>query len=476
MTEPQQLNRALTFGGAAAISTGLAFAALNFLSLAQILRDVDARLSWLPVLLGGLLILGARALFAELNGMYPSAAGIRLWLSRAMNPRVALIITLTYTSAIALVVAADAFIIGEAIAFTFHNGRLVAIGYVAILLGMATWLNLRGIRLAGAAEQIVTGLAVVLTVLVGVIAIAHPGTAHTSPPVATTTGSLIQAVIFGVFVYAGFEWVTANAEEVVRPSIIPRAMLVAVGVLGVSQALFAVAMGATLEGEQLGSAYPQLLVAQHAIGEAGVLLMLAVTALTAVNTFNAGFATLSRFMYAAAREGKLPTLLTRLNSRAVPHVPVWLLGVGSLALAVIVAFTGSFAVMVSVGAALEATIYAAAGYVVWRLRRSEPAHARPFRLRGGAWPALALMATFGLLALVASVSVGPRVTPVPLAIIVGFTAIVTIYVYGYVPRMERRAAAELAARRAQRAATRATRARPTAVTTSPTSPTVPTKD
>ena len=55
--------------------------------------------------------------------MRPTAAGIRLWMSQAMNDRFALIITLTYMTAIVLVIAADAFIIGEAIAYAFSNGH-----------------------------------------------------------------------------------------------------------------------------------------------------------------------------------------------------------------------------------------------------------------------------------------------------------------------------------------------------------------
>ena len=43
-----------------------------------------------------------------------------------MNDRVALIITLTCVSAIVLVIGANAHIVGEAIARTFHNGHLVA--------------------------------------------------------------------------------------------------------------------------------------------------------------------------------------------------------------------------------------------------------------------------------------------------------------------------------------------------------------
>ncbi|WP_034260955.1 APC family permease [Actinospica robiniae] len=449
------LRRALSFTGASAISTGLAFAAINFLGLGQLLTHVSGPMSWLAIVAGGLILLAVRSVFAELNGMHPTAAGIRLWLARAMPDKAALTITLTYMVAIVLVIAADAYIIGEALAYAFGNGRLIAVGYVAALLGLATWLNLRGIKLAGAAERIVTTVVVLATLVIGIIAIAHPGhPAHHAALGAGSSSSPIQALVLGIFVYTGFEWVTTNAEEVTEPRIIPRAMLVAVLVLAVSQSVFAVAMGATLDGASLGTAYPQLLVAQQALGHAGMLVMLVVTALTAVNTFNGGFVTLSRFMYAVAREGKLPRPLTRLNARAVPVVPVWLLGGACLVLAAVVAATGSFAALVSLAAALEMGIYAAAGYCVWRLRRREPEAARPYRLRGGVPLAAVLTVVFALLALLASVSVGPEISAVPLALLLGCAGLVAIYVWTCVPRLERREAEELAARRAARAAAR----------------------
>ena len=454
--QQQTLNRALSFGGASAISTGLAFAAINFLGIAQLLGYVRGPLALVAVLAGGLVILVVRALFSELNGMYPTAAGIRLWMSRAMNDRLALIITLTYMTAIVLVIAADAFIIGEAIAYAFGNGRIIAILYVAALLTLATWLNLRGIRLVGAAEKIITTVVVTLTIAVGVVALFRHGIAtHVGEGV---SGSPVSALILGIFLYTGFEWVTTNSEEVVKPKIIPKAMLVAIIALGASQALFAVAMGLTLDHAQLGTAYPQLLVAQTALGHAGMLLMLAVTGLTAVNTFNGGFVTMSRFMYAVAREGKLPRHLTRLNDRAVPVVPVLILGITSLVVAVAVAASGTWAMMVSVCAALEMMIYGAAGYVVWRLRRTESAADRPFRFRGGRWLAFVFMILFGILGLMSSVTVGSSTSFAPLATLAVIAGLVTVYVFTYVPKLERREAQELAARRAARAAARATRA------------------
>ena len=51
------------------------------------------------------------AIFSELNGLYPSAAGIRLYLGRAVGNRTALSVTFTYMTTVILVIAADAFLI-----------------------------------------------------------------------------------------------------------------------------------------------------------------------------------------------------------------------------------------------------------------------------------------------------------------------------------------------------------------------------
>ncbi len=462
MEEDAQLNRALGLGGASAISIGLAFAALNFLGMAQLLNNAAAGWSWIAVAAGGAIVLIVRSVFAELSGIYPTAAGIRLWMSRAMNDRVALIITLTYMSAIVFVIGADAFIIGEAAAYAFHNGQIIALAYVGALLIGATVMNLRGIKLAGRAEQLVTAIVVATTMVIGVFAIT---TKHGNrPPPSIVHSSPLQALIFGIFLYTAFEWVTTNAEEVVRPNIVQRAMMIAIAVLVVSQAVFTVAMGLTTSVSDRRTAYPQLLVGEALLGRVGLVIMLGVTALTAVNTFNGGFITMSRFMYAVAREGKLPRSLTRLNDNAVPVVPVVFLGVMSFVLAIVVNVTGSWEMIVSVCAALEMMIYAAASFVVWRLRKTESDSKRPTRLFGGRPVALMATVVFGLLALAASVSVGDRTTATPLLVLIAIAGLVTIYTFTGLPRIEAREAREQAERRAARAQQRARRVTTSVIT------------
>jgi amino acid transporter len=171
--------------------------------------------------------------------------------------------------------------------------------------------------------------------------------------------------------------------------------------------------------------------------------MAAVTAVTALNTFNGGFVTASRFVYGTAREGSLPRQLAVLNDRAVPWVPVIALGGLSLVVALVVAVTHSWQVLVAVGAALEAMIYAVAAFCTLRLRRREPDRPRPFRVRGARLLGVVGLVLFGGLAVVASLSVDNRLDPVPLIVIAVAAALSSFYVLRIMPRVQ---AAEAARR------------------------------
>ena len=71
----------------------------------------------------------------------------------------------------------------------------------------------------------------------------------------------------------------------------------------------------------------------------------------------------------------------------------------------------------AVGAALEGMIYAVAGFCALRLRTREPDLPRPFRVRGlGVLGPLGI-GLFGVLAVLASVSVQDTFNPAPLVII-----------------------------------------------------------
>jgi APA family basic amino acid/polyamine antiporter len=443
------LRRALGLRTVVSTSTGLAFAALEYLAAAGLVVYVAGDSAWIAVATAGLLALVAWGCFSELNGMFPTAAAIRLYMKRSMDDRVALTITFTYLTTIVLVVAADAFIVGSAISHVLGQSTWVAGLVIAALLAAAVASNLRGVKVAGGVQDVATYCVLAVTTVVALTALVRSHRAlrfPLSPLHGHHPGDFLEAVALGVFLFSAFEWVTTSAEEVRRPRDIHRGMLVALALLVVVCSLITVAMSHVLDHHQLVSSYPQLFLGRAAFGRAGLWLMAGLTAATAVNTFNGGFITASRFIYATAREGSLPPALARLNDRAVPWVPVVALGAASLVVSLLVAATGSWSVLVAVGAALEAMIYAVAAYCVLRLRSRLPDVDRPFRLRAPRLVAGFGLAVFGVLAAVASVSVSNHFDLVPLVVIGAGAGLSALYVLAVLPRV--RAAEE--ARRAAR--------------------------
>jgi APA family basic amino acid/polyamine antiporter len=103
-------------------------------------------------------------------------------------------------------------------------------------------------------------------------------------------------------------------------------MLISIGILCVVCSVATVAMSHTLSHHELTSAYPQLYLGIAALGHSGLWVMAAVTAVTALNTFNGGFITASRFIYGTPARARCPGSWPNSTVRAVPWVPVVTLG------------------------------------------------------------------------------------------------------------------------------------------------------
>jgi amino acid transporter/ABC-type branched-subunit amino acid transport system substrate-binding protein len=453
-TPIQHLRRGLGLRNVISTSTGLAFAALEYPAAASLLGNADPSLAWVAVLAAGVFALIAWGFFAELNGMYPSAATIRLFMNKALNDKVSLTITFAYLSTITLVTGADAYIVGNALTFVLGQqhfmGGLMAIVYIAVLLALAASANLRGVKVAAGLQDVAVYTVIAVTVVIAIIALTHPPS-EAAHAYAVTHASqhdifgFIQAILIGIFLFSAFEWVITNSEEVVKPRHVPIGMLITLGILAVTLSLVVTAMGRLLSGHELTSDYPQLYLGQAALGGVGFVTMLAITGATAINTFNGGFITASRFLYALAREGSLPKPFAALNDKLVPYVPVLVLASLSLVVAVAVQLTRSlhsFAVLVLVGGVFEAMIYMMAGVCVLMLRRREPYRERPFSLPLASIIGWTGVVAFALLTLVASVSGGPDVNGlVPLAVTVGALYGSWWYVSRVVPRLRRKAQA-----------------------------------
>src|SRR6266568_4112708 len=367
MNAPVTLRRVLKFRTVVSTSTGLAFAAISFLGCVQLASLVGGDSGW-----------------------------------------------------IAMVIAGDSYIVGSAITYAFNLPNWASLIWILALLGLATGANLRGIKIAGLLQDITTYSLLAFAVIISLIALAKNGfQLHNPFDALYHPDALVNAVAVGVFVFSAFEWVTPLSEEIADIRLIPRGMFIALALLGVSYALFTLASSSLLNVHSpsiYNSPVPQMLLSQAALGQVGIWLMLIATLLTAVMTFNGGFATASRFLYAAAREDTLPQIFARISyTFAVPYVTVMVLTVLSAVSAVIIFFTNQFTILILVGAVLEALIYTVAGLCVIQLRRRQPAAQRAFRIWGGWTIPIATIVVFGILGILAALNVDPQgnISPTP---------------------------------------------------------------
>lgn len=459
MSSPVSLRRVLKFRTIVSTSTGLAYAAISFLGCIQIAALLGGDSGWIALLIAGLLAILAALCFSELNALYPTAAAIRQYIAAAFNENTSLIISFGYLLTVIAVIAADSYIVGSAISYAFGLPNWASLIWILALLGIAMGANLRGIRIAGLVQDISTYTLLAFAVLISLIALSKHNFQLRMPFDALYHPfNLLNAVAVGVFVFSAFEWVTPLSEEISDIRLIPRGMFVALGLLFISYALFTAAssnlLGVNVQHPGLAnSPYPQIVLAQVALGQVGIWLMLLATLLTALMTFNGGFATASRFLYAAAREDTLPSIFSRISiSFLVPYVTIIFLTVSSAIIAVIIFFTGQFQVLILVGAVLEGLIYTIAGLCVIQLRRRQPEAERAFRIRGGWIIPIATIIIFGILAILASLGIGSTVVlpGLPLYICLGIFAVSSLYVYFVVPRLRAAGAARRGAKRRRR--------------------------
>lgn len=452
-----KLHRVLPFRTVVSTSTGLAYAAISLLSCVQIAAFMAGDSAWIALLIAGLLALLAALCFSELNALYPTAAAVRQYIKAAFNEGSSLTIAFGYVATVVAVIAADSYIVGSAISYffnqSFFNGtlfhRIPVIVWVLAILGLATLSNLLGIRIAGLLQDVTTYTLLVSLGAISILALAHGGF-HLNEPFNAfqSPGNLLNAVAVGVFTFSAFEWVTPLSEELNDSTTIPRGMFVSLGLLFISYSLFTVACTNLLHisnlcqhigaANQVCTPVPQMLLGRATLGEAGIVWMLIATIFTGVMTFNGGFATASRFLYAAAREATLPEAFAKISTRLVPWVTVVVLASASAVIAVLVVISNAANMLILIGAVLEAMIYAVAGICVIQLRRRQPDATRTFRIPFGWTVPIVSVIIFTVLGLAA----GLTPTPLPLLLTAAVFALTFIYVWLYVPRLKAQAEAK----------------------------------
>lgn len=408
---------------------GMAMATVSYSASMELATLVLGDSAWIAILLAGVFCLMAGACFAELSGMYPTAAGIKLFIERAFNEKVAMLFATMYITVAISVVGAETFVLARVL----HDGTGITavppwvwgLAFLVIVLA----LNVRGIRIAGTFQDVLAYSMFAFLIGSSVYAMAISEIPLQTPAMPGAPADFVKAVAVGVFLYVGFEWVTPLAEEVTDQRLIARGLFLTVGVLFVTYALFnagltmtmapaiqatpgdpayaglidaAVAKGAlppdvdraALTYDQAKQAFgtsvtPHVLLYRKLFGTAGIVVIICMSLIASVTSFNAGTLTASRYMYALARDGSLPKIFSRISIRyATPYMALIALSTMCMAISITVFVCEglrpeSYEIFIYLGAFVECMIYSVMACSVIALRKRRPDEARPYRIPGG---------------------------------------------------------------------------------------------
>jgi APA family basic amino acid/polyamine antiporter len=249
-----------------------------------------------------------------------------------------------------------------------------ALGLIAACLA----LNLLGVRITGAAQTAIVGVA-----LAGLLAFAAWGLpsvdlARLDPFLPAGWEGVLLASLLAFLAFGGFDMVAAAGEEIDRPERnLPRAILITLGaVLGLYLLVCFVAVG-VMSSDALGASAAPLADAAARFGgphARGVVVFTAL--LTTAATANAVLVVTSRISFAMARDGLLPAGLAPVSRRT--GAPWAALAVSATLLGVVAA-TGSVAFAASAGGFLYVLHFVVPLAALVALRRRGGLEAAAFR-------------------------------------------------------------------------------------------------
>jgi len=221
---------------------------------------------------------------------------------------------------------------------------VAAVGLVGVCLGV----NLLGVRITGAVQGLVIGVALLGLVGFGFWGLGSVDLDHFEPFAPEGLSGVLAASLLAFLAFGGFDMVAATGEEIAEPERnLPRAILITLGaVLGLYLLVAFVAVG-VLSGTILGSSTAPLADAAESFGGGEARGIVVATALlTTAATANAVLVVTSRISFAMARDEVMPRALALVSSRT--GTP-WAALTVSAALLAAVALTESVSFTASVG-------------------------------------------------------------------------------------------------------------------------------
>lgn len=273
---------------------------------------------------------------------------------------------------------------------------VIAVGILALFWA----LNWTSTRIAGD-SQVIFSAAKGLGLLAFVILLfANPGSpAPSPPPVGHAVGIAAFAIAMRAIIntYNGWEDTVYHCEEMRRPEhVLPRSMATGIASVAILYLLVNAAMLHVLSPAQMANSNLAAADAARVVfGSTGDVIFTAFGVLSVAAITNLNIMRSARISFAMARQGYLPTRLSRVAASGTPRAALTV----SVVLAAAIAATGTYQTIVASNVAVTMTLLIAVNAAAIRLRRVEPELHRPFRIPLFPLPPLvAIVVTLMLLA------------------------------------------------------------------------------
>jgi len=354
-------------------------------------------LAWLG---GGVLALLGANFLAEMATALPQAGGPYVYAKRAFGPLGGIAIGWADWLISVTAIATMAVTIAEYVG----GGSVNVIGTHAMalaIIGAFALLNWFGLEVGARTQQLLSGLKIAGLLILAALAIAlgtsgdrHAAAALSSP--APSFLVLISAVVIIHETYAGWNSSVYFAEEDKDAATnVPKALFWGIAAIMFSYLVFNLGLLAILPPDALASSkLPAADAAARIFGPHGHALVRGFAVISLCGILNVTVMFTPRIVFAASRDGILPSSLSLLNRASIPGRAMIACVLPAMLLAAGLAFETLFAITAFLGLAANLVLFAS----FFKLRQLEPQLVRPFRAWGHPWlPLLITLVSAGLI-------------------------------------------------------------------------------
>lgn len=377
--------------GYIAISSGMALAISCFSMIALIIDQIGGVIIALAIIIAGLCISVVVSAVSELTGMFPSSPGIRSYISNAFGNTLSLIIVYMYLTLVVFIAGVEGYLVYQMTSDLQVSSYTREFAVYALFTAIGV-INLFGLEVSKKIQICLTSILFTSLIILSVSAVIMlPNVEHYPAEMLSATlssdfisSSFVTAVGMAIFLFVGFEWVTLSASHpTAYKRKIPIAMFTSVALLGALYIALSLIIQRKIGSSNNLSAYsllPHIMLGAKVFGTNGYTIMVVLSILAMLTSFNVGLMAASKLVFSLARERYLPRWLRSISlDSGAPIGAILALWILSVTSATIVIHFEMYQQAINIGAAIAATVYVSFIAAKIKLRASMPEHTRPYK-------------------------------------------------------------------------------------------------